>query len=136
MIRQVCFEVTVLLWSSRQLKAPVNCWLWFKNILLEILEISEEIAYHTKVYFLMKNVIWSLWTVLTSERFPMSSDSAGVKTQQDDTRIWDKVFKNRLSKICGRQPLKNLKWYGLPQRSSSNFTFSILEYFGPIYSFV
>ena len=23
--------------------------------------------------------------------------------------IWGKVFKNRLSKICGRQPLKNLK---------------------------
>ena len=26
---------------------------------------------------------------------------------------WDKVFKNRPSKICGRQPLKNLKGYGL-----------------------
>ena len=24
-----------------------------------------------------------------------------------------KVFKNGLSKICGIQPLKNLKWYGL-----------------------
>ena len=27
--------------------------------------------------------------------------------------IWVKVLKNGLSKICGRQPLKNLKWYGL-----------------------
>ena len=26
---------------------------------------------------------------------------------------WDKVFKNRPSKICGRQPLKNFKEYGL-----------------------
>ena len=26
---------------------------------------------------------------------------------------WDKVFKNGLSKDCGRQPLKNLKGYGL-----------------------
>ena len=26
--------------------------------------------------------------------------------------IWDKVFKNRPSKLCGRQPLKNLKGYG------------------------
>ena len=26
---------------------------------------------------------------------------------------WDKVFKNGPSKICGRQPLRNLKWYGL-----------------------
>ena len=29
--------------------------------------------------------------------------------------IWDKVFKSGLSKFCGRQPLKNLKRYGLPQ---------------------
>ena len=27
--------------------------------------------------------------------------------------MWVKVFQNRLSKICERQPLKNLKWYGL-----------------------
>ena len=27
--------------------------------------------------------------------------------------IWDKVFKNELSKICGTQPLKNLERYGL-----------------------
>ena len=26
---------------------------------------------------------------------------------------WDKVFRNGPSEICGRQPLKNLKWYGL-----------------------
>ena len=25
---------------------------------------------------------------------------------------WVKVFKNGPSRICGRQPLKNLKWYG------------------------
>ena len=30
--------------------------------------------------------------------------------------IWGEVFKNGLSKICGRQPLKNLNWYGLPQQ--------------------
>ena len=33
--------------------------------------------------------------------------------------IWDKVFKNGLSKICGRQLLKNLKWYGLPKQTIS-----------------
>ena len=27
--------------------------------------------------------------------------------------IWDKVFKNGPSQICGRQPLKYMKWYGL-----------------------
>ena len=26
---------------------------------------------------------------------------------------WDKVFKSGLKKFCGRQPLKNLKGYGL-----------------------
>ena len=26
-------------------------------------------------------------------------------------KLWDKVFKNGPSKICGRQPLKNLKTY-------------------------
>ena len=26
---------------------------------------------------------------------------------------WVKVFKNGPSKICGRKPLKNLKWYGV-----------------------
>ena len=29
--------------------------------------------------------------------------------------MWDKVFKNGPSKTCGRQPLKNLKGYGLLQ---------------------
>ena len=28
---------------------------------------------------------------------------------------WDKLFKSGLSKFCGRQPLKNLNGYGLPQ---------------------
>ena len=52
--------------------------------------------------------------------------------------MWDKVFKNGPSKICGRQPLKKflLKFYfhGFPQFSSTNFTLSILEYFVPYVS--
>ena len=51
--------------------------------------------------------------------------------------IWDQVFKNGPSKVCGRQPLKNLKGYGLQtiplqifwRLSSTNFTWFILEYF-------
>ena len=31
---------------------------------------------------------------------------------------WVKVFKNGLSRTCGRQPLKNLKWYDLPYITS------------------
>ena len=29
---------------------------------------------------------------------------------------WVKVFKNGPNTICGKQPLKNFKWYGLPGR--------------------
>ena len=50
--------------------------------------------------------------------------------------IWVKVFKNGLSKICIRQPLKNAD-HGLPimvclsSLSSTNFTWSIPEYLDP-----
>ena len=30
-----------------------------------------------------------------------------------DSPKWDKMFKSRPSKICGRQPLKDLRGYGL-----------------------
>ena len=33
--------------------------------------------------------------------------------------IWDKVFKNGPSKLCGRQPLKKMKGYGLPKADIS-----------------
>ena len=39
------------------------------------------------------------------------------------TNIWVKVFKNGLSKICGRQPLKNLKCYDLPRQTYITSTF-------------
>ena len=55
------------------------------------------------------------------------------------TNIWDKVFNNGPSKICGRQSLKNLKGHDLLKQtisfqifqrlSSTNLTWSILEYF-------
>ena len=46
------------------------------------------------------------------------------------------MFKNEPNKICGTQPLRNLKGYGLfKQRSSyTNFSRSILEYFVPYIS--
>ena len=55
-----------------------------------------------------------------------------------ETIILDKVFKNGPSKICRRQPLKNLKWYGRPYHfkyfkgCSTNCAWSILEYFVPV----
>ena len=52
-----------------------------------------------------------------------------------------KLFKSGPSKIDGRQTLQNLKSYGLPKQtislqifkrlSSTNFTWSILEYLDP-----
>ena len=46
---------------------------------------------------------------------------------------WEKVFKNGPSKICERQPLKNLKGYGLLKnfKEFRKFYFSILGYFVP-----
>ena len=35
------------------------------------------------------------------------------------TFIWDRVFKNEPSKICGRQPFKNLRCYGLLKHTSA-----------------
>ena len=35
------------------------------------------------------------------------------KTMVVELWLWDKVFKNGPSKMCGRQGFKNLKWYGL-----------------------
>ena len=50
--------------------------------------------------------------------------------------MWGKVFKNGPSKICGRQPSKNVKGYGLLKQiflrlTCTNFTWSIFEYFLP-----
>ena len=36
-----------------------------------------------------------------------------LKLNLNMNNIWDKVFKNAPSKICGREPLKNSKEYGL-----------------------
>ena len=52
--------------------------------------------------------------------------------------IWVKVFKNGPSKICGRQPLKNLKRYGLPKadHTPSNYLKAILNKFYLVHSWI
>ena len=35
--------------------------------------------------------------------------------------IWDKVFKSGPYKICGKQPLKYLKGYGMLKQTNSKF---------------
>ena len=42
-----------------------------------------------------------------------------IHKRNTPTDIWVKVFKNRPSKICGREPLKNLNWCGLLRQSIS-----------------
>ena len=47
--------------------------------------------------------------------------------------IWDKVFKNGPSEICGRQPLSNLKWLFkgcLPQILLGPFLNTLPHFFG------
>ena len=50
--------------------------------------------------------------------------------------IWVKVFKNWPSKIYGRQPLKNLKLYGLPKQflKTANSWILCPKYGGPDYA--
>ena len=61
-----------------------------------------------------------------------------IKSCLNSSDKWVKLFKNRSSKTCARQSLKNLKWYGMLRQtislqiferlSSTNFTWSILQY--------
>ena len=51
-----------------------------------------------------------------------------------DGFIWDKVF-NGPSEICRRQPLKILKWYGLPKHISFIISQYTLTHFMPPVSF-
>ena len=39
-----------------------------------------------------------------------------IYSENIESKVMDKVFKSGESKICGRQPLKNLKGYGLLTR--------------------
>ena len=49
-------------------------------------------------------------------------------------KIWFKVFKNRPNKICERQSLKNLKWYGLPNQN--NFLKAFFHKFYLVHSWI
>ena len=51
--------------------------------------------------------------------------------------IWVKIVKNELSKICRRQPLKNLNWYGLPRRTISlQFFKAVFHKFYKVHSWI
>ena len=50
--------------------------------------------------------------------------------------IWDKVFKNEPSKICGRKPFKNLKSYGLFRHTISNCLKAVFHKFYLVHSWI
>ena len=47
------------------------------------------------------------------------TDIRQSRGSKSDIFNWVKIFKNGPSKIFGRQPLNNLKWYGLPKQTIS-----------------
>ena len=70
------------------------------------------------VYYIASNVHYpvNLGKKLTENHAHKSVTKKNFKSWWQ-TRLWKnkwvKIFTNRQSKICGRKPLKNLKWYGL-----------------------
>ena len=82
-----------------------------------------------------------LYPLKASENLSFCLLCPWTKQEVNWTNIWVKEFKNGPTKICGRQPFRKLKRYGLPKPkqtispqtfyrlSSTNFTWSILEYF-------
>ena len=65
--------------------------------------------------------------IIFNNRFSMTATKIWLQLFSRLSFIWVKVFKNGPSKICGRQPLKNLKWYGMLRHITSNFWQSLLR---------
>ena len=68
--------------------------------------------FYSKIF---ENILKIIVRIGCSSAVVVQSGNIGLKWVN---YIWDKVFQNGPSKICGRQPLEN-------------FTWSILEYFVP-----
>ena len=109
------------------------CWIWKYVSQNCWLQISTDVNINLKIpqkgsfrYWLCSEWTWwletSCWFTSVSVLY--------------ENHIWDKVFKNGPSKICGRQPwknlkgvwsawqpLKNLKEYGLPKADYTPFKF-------------
>ena len=73
---------------------------------------------YTKLYLpnrLYPSILIILYndTLMHVSRFIMGLKLALNQNRSSNTILWDKVFKNGPSKVCGRQPSKKVKWYGL-----------------------
>ena len=80
-------------------------------------------------------LVLTLTNFISNDQNSLQMKDGAISTKQAPTEAafhrWDKVFKNEPRKICGRQPLINLKGYGVCFRQTTNFSWSILEYFVP-----
>ena len=88
-----------------------------KNTFFEISQNSQENAC-ARVYFLMKLRACFPVNLANFLRTPSLTEHLQWLFLNKNTNKWDNVFKNGPSKICGRQPLKNLKGHGLLRLSS------------------
>ena len=74
-------------------------------------KVSEYQKSHCPLFQRIVNSLMSVsmkkeWNNLAHFTIPLNQSHTGII-------IWVKVFKNGPSKVCGIQPLKNLKWYGM-----------------------
>ena len=98
-------------------------WYWLKNLSIDLLckliywFLYEENIAGQKILWpnRQRNLKQCFFQIQRYIFFRIHWDCFG----QYSIRFWDKVFKNGPNKICGRQPLKNLKWYGLPRQTVS-----------------
>ena len=73
------------------------------------------------IVYASKKLLLNLLTFINTNIIPVSNSFGqqhscyvnfyGLQEYIDVYFVWVKVFKNEPSKICGRQPLKNMKWY-------------------------
>ena len=101
--------------------------LWYLQNKSKIL--TPPLPQHTTIRFWSDSLPCSTRTsIIEHQRTPHPSPYFQV-LQQWDKYTCVKVFKNGPSKICGRQPLKNLKEYGLPRagHTPSNYSKAVFH---------
>ena len=102
-------------------KIQLETWNFTSEVLWFVIIIPSYIKDH---YVMLKKVtdflefILKKWFFQFFKAIQKSSEFRDGKLWAYDDK-WVKVFKNRPSKICGRQPLKTLMWYGLLSQTIS-----------------
>ena len=63
--------------------------------------------------------VYELWTCSFLLNEFLKEISFFAQCVEQEKALWDNLFKNGERKVCGRQPIKNLKWYDLPKETIS-----------------